>query len=179
MGNSDSMPIEITTETLHVPGYRVIPGLIDVHLHGVKGFDVSGPGLAQVITELPRFGITAFLPTTYAGPRADIMDALAIMALILAEPPTGTQPLGIHMEGPWLSPTQTGMADPRHFYPLSQEDIAAFQEIAHGQIRMVTFAPEEGTRSTRSPGWLTTKSSRPPGTRMPTMRRSTRPSSSD
>ena len=50
VGNSDSMPIEKTTETLQVPGHRVIPGLIDVHLHGVKGFDVSGPGLAQVST---------------------------------------------------------------------------------------------------------------------------------
>jgi N-acetylglucosamine-6-phosphate deacetylase len=144
VGPRQALSVPEETEFLKFPGCSILPGLIDLHLHGLRGFDVSGEGLSQVISALPEYGVTSFLPTTYARPRKEIVRALEIMVSILSAAPPGAQPLGIHMEGPWLSPAQPGMADPRHFYPLTQEDIATFQKIAGGQIRMVTFAPEEG-----------------------------------
>jgi N-acetylglucosamine-6-phosphate deacetylase len=134
-------------------GQPIIPGLIDVHLHGMEGIDCSGEGLATLIRRLPAHGITTFLPTTYASAWGSLRKFLRIMSTILDVPPAGACAPGIHMEGPWFSPHRSGMASADLFYPLSVTDVAAFQEAAGGWIRMVTFAPEEGSALEAIP-WL-------------------------
>lgn len=143
-GEEGSFPVPSGVDVFDVEGKRIIPGLIDVHLHGAGGHDSAGEGLREVIRILPAHGITSFLPTTYIVSRDDLMKQVKTMSRILDDPPSGTQALGIHMEGPWFSPQKTGMADPALFYPLTCEDIEEFQEGANGLIRMATFAPEEG-----------------------------------
>jgi N-acetylglucosamine-6-phosphate deacetylase len=108
------------------------------------GMDSGGPDINHVIQRLPEFGITSFLPTTYAGSRPEIAAAIEAIVQTMKDPPSGAQALGIHMEGPWFSPTKAGMSDPKHLYPLTREDIEGYQELANGHVRMITFAPEEG-----------------------------------
>jgi N-acetylglucosamine-6-phosphate deacetylase len=124
--------------------HRVTPGLIDLHLHGAMGHNVMGPGLAAVAEELSRHGVTSFLPTTLAADPATTRAALGRMAEAVLQRSRGARPLGIHVEGPHLSPSKAGMAAARHFRPLTAERWRELQAAAKGTIRMLTFAPEEG-----------------------------------
>ncbi len=125
-------------------GHILTPGLVDVHIHGLLGHDVMGDGLAQVARTLPQYGVTAFAPTTLTYPWDEVLVRLARMAAVLAEGVAGAQPVGIHIEGPHLSPRRPGMANPEWMRPLTEEDWAAMQQAARGHIRLITFAPEEG-----------------------------------
>jgi N-acetylglucosamine-6-phosphate deacetylase len=132
------------TVTLDARDLHVVPGFVDVHIHGLLGHDSMGPGLKEIISSLPAYGVTSFLATTLTRPKNQIMDALDEMANILASPPLGANCLGIHMEGPHLSPAHPGMATSDWFQPLTWQELASFQKAADGNICMLTFAPEEG-----------------------------------
>jgi N-acetylglucosamine-6-phosphate deacetylase len=143
-GDEGSFPLPDDVNVIDAAGGRIIPGLIDVHIHGAGGHDSAGDDLPEVIRFLPAHGVTAFLPTTYIIPRERLRARVGVIARIIADPPPGAQALGIHMEGPWFAPNRSGMADPALFYPLTCEDIEDFQQVANGLIRMATFAPEQG-----------------------------------
>jgi len=143
-GAAEGMRIPAGTKILDAQGGLILPGLIDVHLHGAHGYDGGGPDLANIIRILPSHGITAFLPTTYITKRERLLEIVRVMADVIENPPTGAQALGIHMEGPWLSPKRSGMGNPELFYPLTEDEVHAFQLAARGHIRMLTFAPEIG-----------------------------------
>jgi N-acetylglucosamine-6-phosphate deacetylase len=140
-------------QVINVAGACIIPGLIDIHIHGVGGKEVTGATLADVIELLPLHGITAFLPTTYPVRPEVFADELALMADLIEAPPVGARAAGIHLEGPYFNPAKAGMADPALLYPLSRADFEKWQAAARGRIRMVTFAPEEGEALSLVP-WL-------------------------
>ncbi len=131
-------------EIFDAGGMSIAPGFIDVHTHGMMGHDTMGKGLAEVIPALPAYGVTSFLAGTLTYPRPEVMEGLREMAAILACPPAGANCLGIHLEGPHLSPKRPGMATADWVYPLSDLDFADYQQAAGGYIKMITFAPEEG-----------------------------------
>ena len=151
VGPAGTTPVPPEAELVQADGMAVAPGMIDLHIHGLLGHDAIGPDLAQVIRELPAFGVTAFLATTLTLPRAEIVASLEAMADVLDTPPRGAQCLGIHLEGPSLSPAWPGMATPEWFEPLTWESFQAFQQAARGHIRMLTFAPETGQAMTYIP----------------------------
>lgn len=132
------------TPTLHLPGRRLLPGLIDLHTHGLLGRDAFGAKLAEVIQLLPRYGVTSFLATTVTLPMEQVLKRLRAMAAVLQEPPAGASCLGIHIEGNFLSPRRSGMARSEWCQPLTVEIFETLQQAAGGWIRMLTFAPEEG-----------------------------------
>jgi N-acetylglucosamine-6-phosphate deacetylase len=129
---------------LRLPGRRALPGFIDVHTHGLLGKDVFSTELDDVIRLLPRFGVTSFLATTVTLPMEDVLARLRAMDRILQAPPAGARCLGIHLEGNFLSPKRTGMANAAWCQPLTPESFESLQAASGGRIKMVTFAPEEG-----------------------------------
>jgi N-acetylglucosamine-6-phosphate deacetylase len=142
VGPLDLLAVPPEAEVVDAEDMAVVPGLIDIHLHGLMGHDAMGPGLAHVIRDLPTFGVTAFLSTTLTSPCDETLADLEAMVEVLDAPPPGAQCLGIHMEGPFLSPTRPGMATADWFEPLTWESFQVFQRAARGHIRMLTFAPE-------------------------------------
>jgi len=144
VGPHDRTMVPPDAQVIEADGMAVVPGLIDVHSHGLMGYDGMGPGLAHVIQTLPAFGVTAFVPATSTLPSPEALTDLEAMADVLDAPPPGARCLGIHMEGPFLSPTWPGMATLDWFEPLTWERFQAFQRAARGHIRMLTFAPEVG-----------------------------------
>ena len=144
VGPAGATSVPAEAEVIQADGKAIVPGLIDLHIHGLLGHDAMGPDLARVIHDLPAFGVTAFLATTMTLPRDEILASLEAMAKVLDTPPRGAQCLGIHLEGPFLSPARPGMATPAWFEPLTWESFQAFQQAARNHIRMLTFAPEVG-----------------------------------
>jgi N-acetylglucosamine-6-phosphate deacetylase len=145
VGRADALPAPPEAEVIPAQGMAVVPGFIDVHMHGLLGHDAMGPGLSQVIRDLPVFGVTAFLGTTLTLPRDETLASLKAMAETLDAPPPGARCLGIHAEGTFLSPNRPGMATSEWFEPLNWERFEALQQAAGGHVRMITFAPEEDT----------------------------------
>ncbi len=138
---AESLPSDCTV--FDVTPHRITPGLIDLHLHGAMGYNVMGLGLTNVAQELVKHGVTSFLPTTLTTARPVVQSALRTMAQLILQSSQGACALGIHLEGPHLSPQKPGMTNPRHFHPLSDAAWEELQAAAQGTIKMVTFAPEE------------------------------------
>ena len=144
VGPADALAVPTAAEVIDAQGKAVVPGFIDVHMHGLLGHDAMGSDLAHVIRDLPAFGVTAFLGTTITLPHDEIITGLGAMVEVLADPPPGAHCLGIHIEGPYLSPKRPGMATVDWIKALTWKEFEEFQAAAHGHIRMITLAPEEG-----------------------------------
>ncbi len=144
VGPASAVPVPDGAERIEAAGRSVVPGFVDVHVHGLLGHDVMGPGLSDAIAAFPRFGVTSFMATTLTLPREETLAALRSMAEQLSAQPPGARCLGIHIEGPFLSAARPGMANAAWVEPLAWDSFEGLQDAAAGWIRMATFAPEAG-----------------------------------
>jgi N-acetylglucosamine-6-phosphate deacetylase len=104
-------------------GHSIVPGFIDVHVHGVEGFDTLGPGdpIAEIARRLPRYGVTGFCPTTVASGPAALRRALEQVRRCRASPDAGSaRVLPAHLESNFISDAYRGaqpaacLRSPRH-----------------------------------------------------------------
>ena len=129
-------------ETLDLDGFLAAPGYIDLQCNGGLGIDLaSGPErLWELGALLPRFGVTAWLPTIVTTPDGVVDRALSALA---AGPPAGWRgatPLGLHLEGPFLSPAKRG-AHPETLLRLPS--LAAVEGWSRDAgVVLVTIAPD-------------------------------------
>lgn len=136
----------------------VVPGFIDVHVHGVEGFDTldEGDPVTEIARRLPRYGVTAFCPTTTACPPAALRAALAEVARARSARPAGSaRVLPAHLESNFLNPEYRG-AQPAACLRLppgpadagglegdfSARDILDAIAAARPDVGIVTLAPE-------------------------------------
>ena len=127
------------------PGLTVVPGYLDHHTHGALGvdyFSAAPDEIARVLAWLPSTGVTGVLMTTTTAPQTDLAASVRNLADVVERPPPGARPLGIHLEGPWISLEQRGaqLADP--IRPATIAEFDRLQEAARGHIVMVSLAPE-------------------------------------
>ena len=128
----------------YMNGANVSPGFIDTHIHGVHGFDTSD-GKVESILEMSRallnYGVTAFCPTLYPQNKEDFLRAIrAVVEAIGKEP--GAKILGMHLEGPFVSPEKPGVLGPENMRPVDLDLAREFFEAAEGHIATMTVAPE-------------------------------------
>jgi len=93
------------------PGHRLLPGFIDVHVHGVEGVDVldTADAVAMIAARLPRFGVTGFCPTTVACAPDALAGVLRGVAAARAEPaPSSARVLPAHLESNFINPAYHG-----------------------------------------------------------------------
>ncbi len=125
-------------------GAFLAPGFIDTHIHGIGGYDAND-GTAKSILKMSeilcRYGVTSFVPTVAAAPEKETI--AAVKAIVKASgKEKGAKILGIHLEGPFLSPARIGGQMQNG---LSQVDLALMERIwkaSDGKIINMTVAPE-------------------------------------
>jgi N-acetylglucosamine-6-phosphate deacetylase len=131
------------------PGATLAPAFFDVHMHGGAGHDVmeaTPEALLAVGGFLASRGTGSYLATTVTAPMDATLRALAGLAKLVAKAPDEAThkawPIGIHLEGPFLSHAKKGVQPAEH---LLAPDVASFDrffEAAEGHIRLMTMAPE-------------------------------------
>lgn len=120
----------------------VLPGFIDLHVHGGAGADIMQGGRA--IDDVTRLhgahGTTAMLATTMTATQPELEDALGAVALAMARRRhSGARLLGVHLEGPYINSGKLG-AQPAFSRPVSVKELRVLHAIA--PVRVVTLAPE-------------------------------------
>jgi N-acetylglucosamine-6-phosphate deacetylase len=127
------------------------PGFVDIHMHGGAGLDVMRASPAD-LPHLNRFltthGVTGYFPTTVAAPLDQTYRALESLAGVIEVGPVSSngaveaRPLGIHLEGPFLSHKRRGVHPPQYLVEPTLEIFERLWQAARGQVRMMTIAPE-------------------------------------
>jgi N-acetylglucosamine-6-phosphate deacetylase len=130
-------------ERIDVGDARIIPGFIDMHIHGAGGWAVEGVSAADLCSfarYLAAFGYTGFLPS--ASPRGmEVLEA----TLVAVREAMQTEPiiLGTHLEGPYLNPAMKGAMNPDLFRTPSIPEMERLLALSGQTIKRVTLAPEK------------------------------------
>jgi N-acetylglucosamine-6-phosphate deacetylase len=130
-------------ETIDAKGLIVAPGYIDVHVHGSAGRDTMD-GTREAIAGMAEFfatrGVTSFCPTTLTVGREAIMKSVRAVYDCQQNPVEGAQPLGVHLEGPYIDANKKGAQPKEHVRTASPDEYQEFFSL--GNIRAITLAPE-------------------------------------
>lgn len=128
------------------------PGLIDIHIHGSAGHDVmqaDEQGRRRMEEFLASRGVTSYFPSTVAAPLDATLRSLEWLAKAIESSHSAgrAQPLGIHLEGPFLSHIRRGVHLPENLLKPTVETFDKFWQAAGGHVRVLTIAPElDGAR---------------------------------
>lgn len=123
-------------------GHYILPGFIDLHVHGGGGRDVmEGGDAVDVLTRLHvRHGTTSLLATTMTAPLAELEHALAAVgASCRQRRPGHARVLGVHLEGPYINPGKLG-AQPDFAIAATLEQVDHLERLA--PLKLITIAPE-------------------------------------
>jgi len=123
-------------------GDYLLPGFIDLHVHGAGGRDVmeGGDAIETIARVHARHGTTSLLATTMTAPRPDIERALSGIERIVQQRTAGAaRVLGVHLEGPYINPGKLG-AQPNFARDGMIDEINGFQRLA--PLKVLTLAPE-------------------------------------
>lgn len=141
---ADAVPIHAKIIDLH--GGTLLPGFIDVQVNGGGGVLFNDAptvaGLRAIAAAHARFGTTGLLPTIISTDLATIAKAIAAVDEAIASDVPGI--LGIHIEGPYLSPKRRGIHNPKEFPPLDAAAINVLSSLKRGKT-LVTMAPDATT----------------------------------
>jgi N-acetylglucosamine-6-phosphate deacetylase len=157
----ESSPVAAgATDTGILHNHTIVPGFIDVHVHGAVGIDTldAGDAIAQLAAVLPRYGVTAFCPTTVACAAADLRRVLEQVKHCRQHPaPAGARVLPAHLESNFINPDFCGAqpaeclrvyrpteygAEPLNAGAFTTGDLLEVIEASAPDIAIVTLAPE-------------------------------------
>lgn len=135
--------VDDSSQLIDLKGHYLLPGLIDIHIHGAGGGDVMDASLnayQKISATLARSGVTRFLATTMTMPWPAIARALTTARQVVAGAAlSGAKPLGVHLEGPFISRQFTGAQDGAHILPPDWSKVEPYRDV----IKLITLAVEE------------------------------------
>ena len=124
-------------------GRTLVPGFIDLQFNGAFGHDFTAnpETIWEVAAQLPQWGVTSFLPTIITSPRSQIEKAQEVMQNGRPANFQGAEPLGLHLEGPFLNPQKKGAHNPAYIRQPDLDWIADWSP--ETAVSLVTLAPEQ------------------------------------
>lgn len=130
---------------LHFERQILVPGFIDVHIHGSGGRDVM-EGTREAVEVVSKFlashGTTAYLATTVTASPIKTIQALESLGKLIQEETGGARILGVHLEGPFINEKKRGVHPPEHIRNPSVRIFDELVKMSGNQIKLVTLAPE-------------------------------------
>jgi N-acetylglucosamine-6-phosphate deacetylase len=159
LGHRDEMRIPQGAVDYVATGMTVVPGFVDVHIHGAGGHDfmeATPQALDRITAAVARHGTTSLLATTVSAGIDETCRSLAgIAAYIRAHENTGNlgeeesatrglaaEILGVHLEGPFISSPRRGVHPPNALAAPSMESLQKLSDAADGLVKILTIAPE-------------------------------------
>ncbi len=148
LGSRNSVEIPTSAALRDFYGATLAPGFIDIHIHGSSGYDVmqgEQKGLERMASFLAQRGVTSFLATTVTAERSVLLAAVERLAEQIQNWPSdlaAAMPIGIHMEGPWISKLRCGVHPTSAIENPSLEMFDRYYRAANGYLRLLTVAPE-------------------------------------
>ena len=154
-------PGETTANNLDLSGLTLLPGFIDVHIHGAVGIDTldaNAEQLGEVAKFLATQGVTSWLPTLVPASDEQFSRAVGEIAKSM-DLVSGARVLGVHYEGPFVNSAQCGALHKEYFKTYSGPEDLARLSAPDSMIRMITLAPEieggvELVRELKRRGWV-------------------------
>ncbi|MCM3550074.1 N-acetylglucosamine-6-phosphate deacetylase [Alkalihalobacillus clausii] len=145
VGNGDDYKNEDTVQITIPADAVVVPGFVDVHIHGGYGADVmdrTKDALQTMAANLPAEGTTAFLATTITQKHEHIEAAIEnVVAYRRAD--KEAEIVGLHIEGPFINETKKGAQPLEYIVEPSVPIMKKWMNLAEGMIKQVTYAPEK------------------------------------
>lgn len=130
-------------QTIDAQGLRLLPGLIDIHVHGAMGYeamDATREAIQHMAASYAQHGVTSFLATTWTDSRSRIEAALSAIKDCVGPQPDGATLLGAYLEGPFLNPAKSGAQNTEFVRIATREEATALLDT--GVIRLLALAPE-------------------------------------
>jgi N-acetylglucosamine-6-phosphate deacetylase len=147
IGGASAFAREAGMEIIELKNIYCMPGFIDSHIHGSGGFDSSSAytgkeHLSDMSSILAQHGVTTFVPTVVSAPSAIMLKNLSVLSDMMMSDLPGADPVGIHVEGPFINPKKHGTQYPADIKPVDLGFCRELIAAGKGKIKKMTFAPE-------------------------------------
>jgi N-acetylglucosamine-6-phosphate deacetylase len=147
LSNEEALVIKEPYEAIDVQGGLLVPGFIDIHVHGGGGYDCM-TGTTEAVIGMSQyhasFGTTSIVPTTLTASQDQLEQVVKAIAASChtEEQAVGADILGIHLEGPFLNPIRCGAQNSNQMRLPAREELEAYINHSNQHIRLITIAPE-------------------------------------
>ena len=151
VGHRDEIRVPSGATDFVATGLTIVPGFVDLHIHGAGGHDVmeaDARALDRITSTVARHGTTSIVATTVTAAVEDTSRSLEGIARYIRSHEQGensrlaAEILGVHLEGPFISPAQCGVHPPAAISPPSIEILKQFLTASDNLVKILTLAPE-------------------------------------
>jgi N-acetylglucosamine-6-phosphate deacetylase len=145
VGPVGTLQIPRGVSTVDCGELTLVPGFVDVHIHGSGGDTaMAGPeAIARISAFIARFGVTSWLPTlTFSAPPNVSLELICWCVESIRQPAAGAEPVGLHLEGPFLNSTRPGALRSDFFRSPTTSELDQLLDAGADCVRLMTVAPE-------------------------------------
>lgn len=130
--------------SIDLDGKYVVPGFIDVHIHGSNGADAMDgtvEALKTISSYIATKGTTKFLATTLTSSKEELINVLKIAADLQNKELDGATIFGVHMEGPYFDIEYKGAQNEKYMKPATEKEIKDYLDVKPGLVKMMSLSP--------------------------------------
>ncbi|WP_300359461.1 N-acetylglucosamine-6-phosphate deacetylase [Fusobacterium sp.] len=132
------------TKSIDLNGKYVVPGFIDVHIHGSNGADAMD-GTVEALKTISSYvatkGTTKFLATTLTSSKEELINVLKIAGELQNKELDGATIFGVHMEGPYFDIEYKGAQNEKYMKPAAEKEIKEYLDVKPGLVKLMSLSP--------------------------------------